>query len=202
MRCFLHPHLASGLLWWRGEHGNNQTSRRGDKGGPFEALVWSKRFMFVEKVCLGYELKMVEQGIGTLDVYVFQGAGMVKMDMRGLCDPYVTVTITNSDGIGGKTKKTKHIRQNLNPEFNVGFSFPVQNLAQMLVVSAVFRTLVLLCSCAPACSHEQPSTPRRQIKVYDHDDLGSDDLMGSRSIPMQEVVEQDWQVRDASRRGP
>jgi Ca2+-dependent lipid-binding protein len=162
-----------------------------------------KRFYVRGKSLFGYELgKMVEQGIGTLDVYVFQGAGMVKMDMRGLCDPYVTVTITNSDGIGGKTKKTKHIRQNLNPEFNVGFSFPVQNLAQMLVVSAVFRTLVLLCSCAPACSHEQPSTPRRQIKVYDHDDLGSDDLMGSRSIPMQEVVEQDWQVRDASRRGP
>jgi Ca2+-dependent lipid-binding protein len=92
---------------------------------------------------------MVEQGIGTLDVYVFQGAGMVKMDMRGLCDPYVTVTITNSDGIGGKTKKTKHIRQNLNPEWNVAFSFPVHNLAQMLVVSAVFRTLALLYFCAP-----------------------------------------------------
>jgi len=33
--------------------------------------------------------------------------------------------------------------------------------------------------------------------VYDHDDLGADDLMGARSVPMQELVEQDWQVRDA-----
>ena len=31
-----------------------------------------------------------------------------------------------------------------------------------------------------------------QIKVYDHDDLGLDDLMGSRSIPMDEVISKDW----------
>lgn len=102
--------------------------------------------------------------IGVLDVFVFTGAGMVKMDLRGLCDPYVTLTVTNSDGVGGKSKSTKWIRQSLNPEWNAGFSFPIINVSQVLV-----------------------------IKVYDHDDLGSDDLMGSRTIPVSELVERDWQ---------
>ena len=31
------------------------------------------------------------------------------------------------------------------------------------------------------------------IKVYDHDDLGADDLMGTRRIPVAELVEKDWQ---------
>jgi len=103
---------------------------------------------------------MVEQGIGTLDVFVFSAAGMVKMDLRGLCDPYVTVTIANSDGVGGKTKRTKYIRQNLNPEFNDAFSFPVHSLAQMLVVS--WRLLACKrarCSAA-ACSPRRPFHPR------------------------------------------
>ncbi len=68
-----------------------------------------------------------------------QASGLVKMDLRGLCDPYVTVTVTNSDGGGGKTKRTKFIRQNLNPEFNEQFSFPVHSQAQILVVSACTR---------------------------------------------------------------
>ncbi len=147
---------------------------------------------------------MVEQGIGTLDVFVFSAAGMVKMDLRGLCDPYVTVTVANSDGVGGKTKRTKHIRQNLNPEYNDAFSFPVHNLAQILVVSWCLlsrKQPSKRASAAPLPHARLPNTSTHdghtvaQIKVYDHDDLGADDLMGSRSIPMQEIVEQDWQVR-------
>ena len=69
------------------------------------------------------------------DGCMWQASGLVKMDLRGLCDPYVTLSITNSDGVGGKTKRTKFIRQNLNPEFNEQFTFPVFSAAQILVVS-------------------------------------------------------------------
>ena len=104
------------------------------------------------------------------------------MDLRGLCDPYVTITITNryglkrvvmtcfdhytrthrrspthiytrtrshkhiyahSDGVGGKTKRTKHIRQNLNPEWNFPMTFPVHSVNQILVVCYLGR-----CNCA------------------------------------------------------
>lgn len=108
---------------------------------------------------------MSEEGMGVLDVFVFKASGLVKMDLTGLCDPYVTLTMTNDDGTGGgKVKRTKYIRQNLNPEFNQEFQFTVYKLSQMLV-----------------------------IKVYDHDDLGADDLMGTRRIPVAELVEKDWQ---------
>ena len=104
---------------------------------------------------------MSEEGMGVLDVFVFKASGLVKMDLTGLCDPYVTLTMTNDDGTGGgKVKRTKYIRQNLNPEFNQEFHFTVYKLSQMLV-----------------------------IKVYDHDDLGADDLMGTRRIPVAELVE-------------
>jgi len=112
--------------------------------------------------------------------------------LRGLCDPYVTITITNrygllshdraqkhhervvmtcfdhytrthrrspthiytrtrshkhiyahSDGVGGKTKRTKHIRQNLNPEWNFPMTFPVHSVNQILVVCYIGR-----CNCA------------------------------------------------------
>ena len=64
---------------------------------------------------------MGEEGMGVLDIFVFKASGLVKMDLTGLCDPYVTLTMTNDDGTGGgKVKRTKYIRQNLNPEFYPG----------------------------------------------------------------------------------
>jgi hypothetical protein len=150
------------------------------------------------------------------------------MDLRGLCDPYVTLTVTNSDGTGGKTKRTKFIRQNLNPEYNEQFTFPVYSQAQILVVGAcmrVARATHLRVMHLPAglwsarCNSRHPAregrrwawgwlrtgkqdvgrlfsheTMRVQIKMYDHDDLGADDLIGTRQIPMEEVVQSDWQV--------
>ena len=63
-----------------------------------------------------------------------QGNGMVKMDVTGLCDPYVALTVTNNDGVGGKTRKTQFIRQNINPEWNAAFTFEVTSPSQILVV--------------------------------------------------------------------
>mmetsp|Transcript_43238 Transcript_43238/g.102868 ORF Transcript_43238/g.102868 Transcript_43238/m.102868 type:complete len:309 (+) Transcript_43238:133-1059(+) len=93
-----------------------------------------------------------EDEIGVCDVAITKAKGLPKMDLTGLCDPYATVMVASLNH-EGKIQKTEYIRRNLNPVWNKTYSFPVRRLAQVVTV-----------------------------KVYDHDDLGTDDLIGSYQI--------------------
>ncbi|EKX53423.1 hypothetical protein GUITHDRAFT_54647, partial [Guillardia theta CCMP2712] len=92
---------------------------------------------------------------GVAEVGVIKAKSLKRMDMAGLSDPYVMLSMTGGGGWRKKAKKTKIVRNNLNPEWNQEFSFPVTDLEQKV-----------------------------ELILYDHDDLGSDDIMGYVIVPV------------------
>eukprot|EP00960_Hanusia_phi_P047054 758185-Hanusia_phi.AAC.13 len=105
---------------------------------------------------------MAAEGIGMAEVGVLKAKSLKRMDIAGLSDPYVVLSITGGGGWRKKTKKTKIIRNNLNPEWNQEFTFPVTDFEQKI-----------------------------ELVVYDHDDLGSDDIMGYVIVPVSDFVDED-----------
>ena len=107
-----------------------------------------------------------EDEVGVTDIAVTKAKGLPKMDLTGLCDPYATVMVANPN-TEGKIQKTEYIRRNLNPVWKgKTMSFPVRRLAQVVTV-----------------------------RIYDHDDLGKDDLIGAFTIPVKDyqgVDLDDW----------
>lgn len=93
-----------------------------------------------------------------MDVTVFCAESLEKKDVRGLSDAYCVLVLKSPDGRKSKPQKTKWVEENLNPEWNKEMMFTVESLEQEM-----------------------------HVAVYDHDNLGADDLMGNIYIPLAEL---------------
>jgi len=89
---------------------------------------------------------------GKLTVVILEAKNLKKMDVGGLSDPYVKITLMQAGGKRLKKKKTTIKKNTLNPYFNESFSFEVP--------------------------FEQIQKVQVAVQVYDYDALGKNDLIG------------------------
>lgn len=94
---------------------------------------------------------------GTLLVKVVKCLELPKLDVAGLCDPYVEITIPYLDGTKS-TLSTSVVKRNLNPDFNEVLEFPEFEISQRL---------------------------KGFLRVYDKDpESKQDELVGSAFFPL------------------
>lgn len=87
-----------------------------------------------------------DRQLGFADVTVINAKGLPKMDARGLSDPYVVVLLENKDGRVVAKKRTRTIKQSLQPTWNDEFEFHVKNEEQIFH----FRFVPACLRCSPS----------------------------------------------------
>jgi Ca2+-dependent lipid-binding protein len=76
-------------------------------------------------------LKKSDEELGFVDLTVHNAKSLQRMDARGLCDPYMVIALESKDGDVVSKKKTKVVKQNLQPTWDEEFAFNVQNEDQV-----------------------------------------------------------------------
>jgi len=94
----------------------------------------------------------------SVNIDIVQGQNLARKDLFSKSDPYCTISIHHRASLSlfGNTHRTSTIPNNQNPYWNQQFNLPVSN----------------------------PETDVIKIKVYDHDPLSFDDLIGEVDIPL------------------
>ena len=109
------------------------------------------------------EGKGIDTELGILDVTLLSAKGLQKMDVLGLSDPYCILKLVDENGKESKQQfKTKYIRQTLAPTWNFDCSFGIEKQTKFL-----------------------------RVKMYDHDNFGTDDLMGIALIDLAPAMQND-----------
>merc|ERR1711974_553733 len=96
----------------------------------------------------------------SVKVIVVAGRELAPKDKSGKSDPFVVVEIMGTKR-GHKKKKTKTIKQNLNPVWEQEFVLPVKDVRKQAL----------------------------QFTCYDHDYFAKNEFMGSCVIQMKEIME-------------
>lgn len=116
---------------------------------------------------LALKVAYIEETRGNITVYVkvIRGCDLPGLDVMGLSDPYVSVSLQPTTMFGHlKPQKTRIIEQTLNPVFNTAFQFPNIPKDYLHIQGAV----VLLC-------------------VMDYDKIGHDDFAGEVVIHLSSI---------------
>ena len=136
----------------RALHGKNGDSRKGSKvsSGQTGQATFASRKSSEEP----FSSTDLMPGPGKAKVKVKKAKDLAKTDMVGKSDPYVTITY------GGDKKKSKVIKNNQNPEWNLELEVPVNE-----------------------------TTPKEiKIEVFDSDRFGKDKSLGSANIDIPELA--------------
>ena len=76
-------------------------------------------------------LKKSDEELGFVDLTVHDAKSLQRMDARGLCDAYISISLENRDGGIAARHKTKVVKQSLQPAWEEEFAFNVQTEDQI-----------------------------------------------------------------------